>query len=173
MATLRDNRKYQAMTVTEADELLMRMGRAKAIMERAEAQWKKRIADMMLKQKEELDPLIAKFREAEAELDAYVSANQNRFIKPRMHKVPNVGEYGIRTVAAYVDLEGKGKPLIEYAMANGLSDTLLAMKPSPDKDKIAEAISGGMDVPYAKLIPAGDKLNYKFVPGYLESALKG
>lgn len=171
-STLLDNRRCQAMTPEEGDALLMNLGRLKAIMDRAQADWKKRMAELALRQKAELDPLIAEFKAAEAELSAYVAANPGRFVKPRFRKVPQVGEYGIRTDPAYVKIEDRDG-VVEYAMSHGLSEDLLAMKPSPDKEKIAAAIADGKTVPYARVIPAGDSAKYKFLPSYLEQALKG
>ena len=173
MAVLKDNRKYQAMTVAEADQLFMRMGHAMAIMEKAQAAWKKKIADLTLQQDAELAPLMAQFKELEAELAAYMEANQSRFIQPRFHKVANVGQYGFKTDPAHVELSNKGKDVIKFALENGMTDDLLTMKPMPDRAKIAEAIADGCAVDGAKLIPAGDTLKYSFLPGYIEQQLKG
>ena len=173
MATIKDNRKYQAMTVAEADQLFMRMGRAMAILEKVQAAWKKKIADLTLQQDAELAPLVAEFKELEAELAAYMDANPSRFIQPRFHKVANVGQYGFKTDPAHVELSNKGKDVIGFALENGLADDLLTMKPTPDRAKIAAAIAEGREVAGAKLIPAGDVLKYTFLPGYIEQQLKG
>ena len=50
MAILKDNRKYQAMSEEEGDQLFMRLGHAKAVNDKAEAAWKKKIADLTLRQ---------------------------------------------------------------------------------------------------------------------------
>lgn len=173
MATLKDNRKYQAMTVSEADQLFMRMGQAKAIMDKKQAAWEKKKADLVLQMEAELAPLIEAFRELEAELSAYMSANASRFVDPRFRQVPNVGKYGYRTNPEKVEVANKGKDVVEYALQSGLADELLAMKPVPDKKKIAAAIKAGKEVVGANLIPAGDALQYSFLPGYLEQQLKG
>ena len=173
MAILKDNRKYQAMTVADGDRIFMQMGRAMAIMEKAQAAWDKKIAELNLQKDAALAPLIEEFKALEEELAAYMGANSGRFITPRYRQVPNVGRYGYHTAPAKVELANKGKDTVEYALAAGLSDELLTMKPTADKEKIAAAFADGKEVPGAKLVPAGDRLRYSFLPGYIEQQLKG
>ena len=166
MAILKDNRKYQAMSEEEGDQLFMRLGHAKAVKDKAEAAWTKKIADLTLRQKEELAPLIANYNALEAEMTAYLTANESRFESPRLRKVPHVGKYGFHREPAKVDVTDK-EAFIEYALENGYED-LCRVTRTPDKAAALARIQSGEKIPGAVMTPAGDAAVISFEKGWAE-----
>ena len=166
MAILKDNRKYQAMTEEEGDQLFMRLGHAKALKDKVEAAWKKKIADLTLRQDEELAPLIANYNELLEELTAYLTANESRFANPRFRKVPHVGKYGFRNVPAKADVTDD-EAFIGYALENGYED-LFRVKRTPDKAAALARLKAGEKIPGAKLVPASTAAEFSFEKGWAE-----
>ena len=105
MTTLKDNRKYQAMTVADADELFLKIARIKAILDRKSAAHKKRLADLEILHKEDVASELAEYELLTGELADYIQAHKERFLSPRKHKVAQIGSYGITTDPAYVTIE--------------------------------------------------------------------
>lgn len=170
MAILKDNRKYQAMTVAEADDLFLRIARLKAAIDKQIAAHKKKLAELELAHKEKIAEDLAAKEALEKELSAYVLANPDRFQKPRKHPVGQIGTYGITTDPAYVEITGEDA-VVEYARENGYDDLIL-LQVKLDKDAIRRRIEAGEIIPGADLIPAGDVAKITFKKGYAE-ALKG
>ena len=171
MAVLKDNRKYQAMTVAEADDLFLRIARLKAAIDKETAVHKKKLADLELAHKEKISGSMAEKEALEKELAAYIMANPDRFEKPRKHPVGQIGTYGITTDPAYVDITGEDA-VIEYARENGCDDLIL-LQVNLDKDAIRKRIEAGETIPGADLIPAGDVAKLSFKKGYAEALMKG
>ena len=171
MAVLKDNRKYQAMTVADADALFLRIAHLKAAIDKETAVHKKKLADLELAHKEKISGSMAEKEELEKELSAYILANPDRFQKPRKHPVGQIGTYGITTDPAYVDISDE-EAVIEYARENGCDD-LIRLKVKLDLDAVRHRIEEGETIPGADLIPAGDVAKLSFKKGYAEALMKG
>ena len=170
MTSLKDNRKYQAMTVAEADELFLQIARVKAKIDKETAAHKAKLAELELAHKNKLAGEIAEKEMLESELAAYILANPDRFIKPRKHAVGQIGTYGITTDPAYVEISC-ADTVLSFALENGYDD-LQRVTRTVDKDAAARRLADGEDIPGCRLIPAGDVAKLTFKKGYAE-ALEG
>ena len=170
MGHLQDNRKYQAMTVAEADELFLQIARVKAKIDKETAAHKAKLAELELAHKNKLAGEIAEKEMLESELAAYILANPDRFIKPRKHAVGQIGTYGITTDPAYVEISC-ADTVLSFALENGYDD-LQRVTRTVDKDAAARRLADGEDIPGCRLIPAGDVAKLTFKKGYAE-ALEG
>ena len=168
--TLQDNRRYQAMTVQQADDLYLRIARLKASIDKESAAHKKRLADLELVHKAKIAPALAEKEALEKELCAYILANPGRFVRPRKHQVGQTGTYGITTDPAYVRITDK-EAFIQYALEQGYDD-LTRVERTPDKDAALRRIMGGESIPGAEVVPPGDVAKITFRKGYAE-ALEG
>lgn len=166
MATLKDNRKYQAMTIAEADAIFLQIAKLKADIDRKTADHKKRLADLEAKLAADLQESITLKAEKEKLLASYILANPERFQKPRKHCVGQIGAYGITTDPAFVEITDADS-FIQYAMEQGYED-LLNVTRKVDKDAAKERFLAGETLPGAKLIPAGDAAKLTFKKGYAE-----
>ena len=166
MGILKDNRKYQAMTVAEVDDIFLRVARVTATIERETAAHKKKLAQLELAHKNKLDALIAEKRELTTELERAVMANQERYETARTHQVGRIGAYGLKTAPAKVEIRDLDA-LVAFALENGYTD-LIQTKHTPVKRAILKRMSSGEDIPGAKLIPAGDVVDLSFRKGYAE-----
>ena len=166
MGVLKDNRKYQAMTVADADELLLRIARVKAVIDKETASHKQKLAELELAHKQKLAAHLAEKKRLEEELCAYIVANPERFEKPRKRPVGQVGTYGIVTDPAYVIIKDKDA-VVQFALENGYDD-LIRTEHTPDKDAVLRRIMAGETVPGAVVIPAGDVAKLAFKKGYAE-----
>ena len=167
MAVLKDNRKYQAMTVSDADDLFLRIARLKASIDKMTAEHKKKLADLEIAHKEKIAATIEAKESLEKELSAYILANPDRFQKPRKHPVGQIGTYGITTDPAYVVITDKDA-VIEFAGENDFED-LVRMEVTPDKEGILRRIQAGEVIPGADMVPAGDVAKLSFKKGYAEA----
>ena len=167
MTVLKDNRKHQAMTVAEADDLFLRIARLKAVIDKESAAHKKKLADLEMAHKEKISAALEEKETLEAQLEGYIMANQELFEKPRKHPVGQIGTYGITTDPAYVDITDEDA-VIEYARENGY-DELIQLKVKLDKDAVRRRIEAGETIPGADLIPAGDVVKITFKKGYAEA----
>ena len=170
MATLKDNRKYQAMTVADADDLFLQIARLKAVLDRKTAAHKKRLADLELSHKEDVAAELAEYELLTAELGNYIQAHKERFISPRKHKVGSIGSYGITTDPAYVTIEDEEK-LFKYALENGYEEMINTTR-KPNKDAILRHAIAGEIIPGAAVIPPGDVVKLSFSKGYAENLEK-
>ena len=166
MGILKDNRKYQAMTVADADELLLKIARVKAVIDKETAAHKQKLAELELNHKQKLADALAEKKALEDELCAYVLANPERFEKPRKRPVGQIGTYGIVTDPAYVIIRDKDA-VVAFALERGYDD-LIRTERTPDKDAVLKRIMAGEEIPGAKLIPAGDVVDLSFRKGYAE-----
>ena len=170
MTTLKDNRKYQAMTVADADELFLKIAKLKAVLDRKTAAHKKRLADLELTHKEDVAAELADYEFLTGELADYIQAHKERFLSPRKHKVAQIGSYGITTDPAYVTIEDEEK-LFAYALENGYDD-MINTKRTANKDAVLRRAIGGDIIPGAVITPPGDVVKLAFTKGYAEQ-LKG
>ena len=166
MATLQDNRRYQAMTVGEADALFLRIARLKAAIDREGAAYKKRLAEMEEAHRAKIAAEVAEREALEKELCAYILANPGRFAKPRKHQVGQIGSYGITTDPAYVRITDKDA-FVDFALEQGYDD-LTRVERTPDKDAALRRIMGGEEIPGAEVVPPGDVAKIAFKKGYAE-----
>ena len=170
MAVLKDNRKYQAMTVQEADDLFLRIARLKAAIDKETAAHKKKLADLEMAHKDKIASDLAAKEALEKELSAYILANPDRFVKPRKHPVGQIGSYGITTDPAYVDISDEDA-VIKYASENRYDD-LIRLKVKLDLDAVRCRIEGGETIPGADIVPAGDVAKLIFKKGYADQLEK-
>ena len=170
MTTLKDNRKYQAMTVADADELFLKIARLKAILDRKSAAHKKRLADLEILHKEDVASELSEYELLTGELGNYIQAHKERFASPRKHKVGFIGSYGITTDPAYVTIEDEEK-LFAYALENGYDDMINTMR-KPNKDAILRRAIDGDIIPGAAIVPPGDVVKLSFTKGYAENLEK-
>ena len=166
MGILKDNRKYQAMTVQEVDDIFLRIARTAAMIDREEAAHQKKLAELELAHKTKLDALVAEKRELTTELERAVMANQERYETSRTHQVGRIGAYGIKTAPPKVEIRDLGA-LVQFALENGYTD-LIQTKHTPIKRAILKRILAGEEIPGAKVIPAGDVVDLSFRKGYAE-----
>ena len=167
MTTLKDNRKYQAMTVADADELFLKIARIKSILDRKSAAHKKRLADLELAHKEDVAAELAEYELLTAELGNYIQAHKERFIAPRKHKVGSIGSYGITTDPAYVTIDDEEK-IFAYALKNGYDDMINTTR-KPNKDAILHHAIAGEIIPGAAVVSPGDVVKLSFTKGYAEN----
>ena len=166
MSIIEDNRKYQAMTVEEVDDIFLRAGRVEAMIERETATHKKKLAELELAHKSKMDALLAEKRQLRAELDRAIMANQDRFEKPKTHQVGNVGSYGIKQATAYVVIKD-ADAVIAFALEHGYDDIIITTH-TPNKRGIMKRIRAGEEIPGAEMVPAGDVVVVNFKKGYAE-----
>ncbi len=166
MGILKDNRKYQAMTVAEVDDIFLKIARVTATIEHEEAAHKQQLADLELAHKAKLDTLVAEKRELTTELERAVMANQERYETSRTHQVGRIGAYGIKTAPPKVEIRDLDA-LVQFALENGYLD-LIQTKHTPVKRAILKRIMAGEEIPGAKVIPAGDVVDLSFRKGYAE-----
>ncbi|MBO4490265.1 MAG: host-nuclease inhibitor Gam family protein [Lentisphaeria bacterium] len=166
MAILKDNRRYQAMTVSQADDLFLRIAHLKAAIDKETAAHRKKLADLELEHKAKISGPLAEKEALEKELAAYIMANPDRFEKPRKHPVGQIGAYGITTDPAYVTVTDK-EALIAYALENGYDD-LIRVERTVDKEAAFRRITAGEDLPGAEAVPAGDVAKLTFKKGYAD-----
>ena len=166
MSTLQDNRRYQAMSVADADAIYLRIARLKAGIDRETAAHKKRLADLEIAHKDKIAADLAAMEALEKELCAYILANPGRFTKPRKHPVGQIGSYGITTDPAYVRITDK-EAFVDFALEQGYDD-LTRVERTPDKDAALRRIMGGESIPGAEVVPPGDVAKIAFKKGYAE-----
>ena len=166
MATLQDNRRYQAMTVEDADAIYLRIARLKAAIDKEAAAYKKRLAELEEAHRAKIAPDVAAMEAELEELKGYMMANQGRFVKPRKRQVGQIGSYGITTDPAYVRITDK-EAFIQYALEQGYDD-LTRVERTPDKDAALRRIMGGEQIPGAEVVPPGDVAKIAFKKGYAE-----
>ena len=166
MTTLKDNRKYQAMTVADADELFLKIARIKSVLDHKSSAHKKRLAELELAHKEDVASELAEYELLTAELGNYIQAHKERFISPRKHKVGSIGSYGITTDPAYVTIDDEEK-IFAYALENGYDDMINTTR-KPNKDAILRRAIAGDIIPGAAVIPPGDVVKLSFTKGYAE-----
>ena len=166
MGILKDNRKYQAMTVAEVDDIFLRVARVAATIEREEAAHKQKLAQLELAHKNKLDALIAEKQALTTELERAVMANQERYETARTHQVGRIGAYGLKTAPAKVEIRDLDA-LVAFALERGYDD-LIITKHTPVKRAILKRIQAGEEIPGATVIPAGDVVDLSFRKGYAE-----
>ena len=171
MTILKGHRKYQAMTVSEADDLFLRLAAVKAAIDKKSAAYKKRIADLAAAHKEQIQAELDEKEALEKELGSYILANPGRFVKPRKHQVGSVGSYGITIQKACVQIIGESE-IISFDLENGYED-IICTKNIPDKNAILRRLMDGEELPGVELIPAGEVVKISFKKGYAEQLESG
>ena len=119
MTVLQDNRKFQAMTVAEADAIFQRIALLEATIKRESSAADKKKAEIAIALQEKIAPALEERDELVETLTFYIQANPDRFIKPRKHKVGEMGAYGIETDPAKTVINDK-LAVVEYAREHGL-----------------------------------------------------
>lgn len=168
MTVLQDNRKFQAMTVAEADAIFQRIALLEATIKRESSAADKKKAEIAIALQEKIAPALEERDELVETLTCYIQANPDRFIKPRKHKVGEMGSYGIETDPAKTVINDK-LAVVEYAREHGLD--LYEEDFKINKKAVETAISVGHKIPGAKIVPAGDVAKYKVAQSYIESLL--
>ena len=154
------------MTVSQADDLFLRIAHLKAAIDKETAAHRKKLADLELEHKAKITGPLAEKEALEKELAAYIMANPDRFEKPRKHPVGQIGSYGIVTAPAKVEITDL-ESMIDYAMENGYDD-LFRVERKADKAAALKHIQSGEEIPGAKVIPAGEVVDFSFKRGYAE-----
>ena len=168
MTVLQDNRKFQAMTVAEADAIFQRIALLEATIKRESFAADKKKAEIAIALQEKIAPALEERDELVETLTCYIQANPDRFIKPRKHKVGEMGSYGIETDPAKTVINDK-LAVVDYAREHGLA--LYEEDFKINKKAVETAISVGHKIPGAKIVPAGDVAKYKVAQSYIESLL--
>lgn len=168
MTVLQDNRKFQAMTVAEADAIFQRIALLEATIKRESFAADKKKAEIVIALQEKIAPALEERDELVETLTCYIQANPDRFIKPRKHKVGEMGSYGIETDPAKTVINDK-LAVVDYAREHGLD--LYEEDFKINKKAVETAISVGHKIPGAKIVPAGDVAKYKVAQSYIESLL--
>ena len=170
MAIAKDTREFQAMTVADADGILMQLARLSAELKKKSAAAEKRKAELELQraadtaeQQKEYDRLFDRLTE-------YIQAHPERFKHPRKHQVKGIGAYGIELAPdKYKTLDPN--LVVEFSDENGLA--LYKMVPEIDNAAAKQIFRDGGTVPGAKYTPAGDVPKIKIDPSYIEKLLRG
>lgn len=168
MTVLQDNRKFQAMTVAEADAIFQRIALLEATIKRESSAADKKKAEIAIALQEKIAPALEERDELVETLTCYIQANPDRFIKPRKHKVGEMGSYGIETDPAKTVINDK-LAVVDYAREHGLD--LYEEDFKINKKAVETAISVGHKIPGAKIVPAGDVAKYKVAQSYIETLL--
>lgn len=149
-----DNRKYESMTVEDADALFQQIAELEIAIDRDAALTEKKISDLKAAhvertadQQEEHDRLVD-------ELNKYIRANKNRFITPRQHQT-SFGKYGLRTARTLqiADEESVIKT------SDALKLKLYNIQKVIDKKAVTNALLNKTKIPGATLI-SGDLATY-------------
>ena len=159
---LSDNRALRAMTVQEADALFREIALLTVRIDKIEAGYEKRIAELKAAAQRETDPLKTDLRAKVAELTAYILANQERFAKPRQHQT-DYGKYGLRSVA---NVEVLDEEAVKASVkAQGIPALIVTEK--LDRKAIEKAISDGLTVDGCEL-RRGEIASYTIAKALLE-----
>ena len=159
---LSDNRALRAMTVQEADALFREIALLTVRIDKIEAGYEKRIAELKAAAQRETDPLKTDLRAKVAELTAYILANTDRFAKPRQHQT-DYGKYGLRSVA---NLEVLDEEAVKASVkAQGIPALIVTEK--LDRKALEKAISDGMAVDGCEL-RRGEIASYTVAKALLE-----
>lgn len=169
MAIAKDTREFLAMTVAEADNILIQLARLAAELKR-----KGNVAD---KKKAEIDlALAADTAEQQREynvlyerLTEYIQAHPERFIRPCKHPVKGIGTYGQEIAPDKLKVLDT-ELVCGFSDANGLS--LYAMAKKVDNDAVKQTCRDGFAVPGTQYTPAGKVPKIKIDESYIEQQLK-
>ena len=161
-----DNREFQAATVAEADKKFEQLAQLEIGVKAKKAAAEKKIAAVKTKLIASTEAAADEYNELIKWLDAYILANKERFIKPRMRKT-EFGKYGLRTVTnLHVSDE---QQVIETS--DRLSLALYETKRNIIKKAVERALADGLDVEGAKMI-SGDVAGFRVSKELLEAELK-
>jgi len=152
---LSDNRKYKAMTAAEADKLLETIVGHSIDGVKLASAYEKKMAALKAEFEEKAEPISKLIKANAAELEAYILANPERFLKPRARKTL-FGSYGLRTVT---NLEITDE-LAVIRLAREKALPLFTEVIKLDKKAVEKAISEGVKIPGAE-IQTGERAFYK------------
>jgi phage host-nuclease inhibitor protein Gam len=170
MAIAKDTREYLAMTVADADNILLHLARLTAELKRRRA-----VAD---KKKAEIDlALAADTAEQQREYDVlyerlteYIQAHPERFIRPCKHPVKGIGTYGLEIAPDKLKILD-AEQVCNFSDADGLM--LYAQVKQVDNAAVKQTFRDGVTVPGAKYTPPGKVPKIKIDDSYIEQQLKG
>ncbi len=163
---LSDNRKYSSMTVAEADAMFQRLAMLEINIKRSAAAADKKIAEIKEKHANETDSARREYNDLCKELDGYILANKDRFIKPRQRQT-EFGKYGLRTATAL-------KITDEDAVVRSSDELKLALystKKTVDKKAVEKALSDGMKISGA-VIESGDIASFSVEKKLMDAEIK-
>ncbi len=170
MAIAKDTREFLAMTVAEADNILIQLARLAAELKR-----KGNVAD---KKKAEIDlALAADTAEQQREYDAlyerlteYIQAHPERFVRPCKHPVKGIGTYGLEVAPDKLKILDADQ-VCDFSDTSGLM--LYAQVKQVDNATVKQTFRDGVTVPGARYTPPGKVPKIKISDSYIEQQLKG
>lgn len=168
MAIAKDTREFQAMSVADADGLLMQLARLSAELKKKAAAAEKRKAEIDIQLAADTAEQQQEYSRLFDRLTEYIQAHPERFVRPRNHQVKGVGSYGIEIAPDRYKTVDESL-VIEYSDANGLA--LYQLVPKIDNAAAKQVFRDGGTVPGAKYTPAGDVPKIKIDPSYIEKIL--
>ena len=150
---LNDNRRYKAMTAEEADALFAEIAALKLELVSIAADGDREIAEVKAKYARLATERMPLFQSKCDDLEEYIKANPERFLKPRSRKT-EFGKYGKRDVSnvKVIDL-----PIALKYVKDHMLTQLYKVKESLVKKAIEKFIKDGNEVPGTK-ITAGERI---------------
>ena len=164
---INDNRTALAMSSDDADRIFQEIAEMTIVATAAAAEFDKRLADIKAQAAEARSIYQKLLAPLETQLQDYISAHPERFIKPRMRKT-EFGKYGLRTVtnlqitdevAAVMSVKAQGIPAI-------------VVTEKLDKKALEKAISDGVTITGAE-IRSGEVVKYDVKKELLDRIKKG
>ncbi len=130
------------LSVEQADELFRRLAVATIKINQINADHEKRIAELKNAAQKETGPLEREVKTLESELDSYIQAHPERFIKPRQH-VTDYGKYGLRSAASLKILDEE--QVRSAVRAAGIPALIVIER--LDKKILEKALADGAEIP--------------------------
>jgi len=164
---INDNRAALAMSSVDADLVFQQLAEVTIAATAAAAEYDQRIADIKAEAAKARAEFLKIINPLEKQLQDYISAHPERFIKPRMRQT-EFGKYGLRTVtnlqitdevAAVMSVKAQGIPAI-------------VVTEKLDKKALEKAISDGVTITGAE-IRSGEVVKYDVKKELLDRIKKG
>lgn len=165
--TIHDNRKYLAMSEAEADQLLDEIARQTIDNAVTEAEAERRIADIKANAATVRGFRRKQIEDAAAELERYIQAHPERFVRPRARKT-SLGSYGLRTVSNVAIADDEA--VIAYAKKHNRTE-LIKITYTVVKDQVKQAAAAGEEIP-GVLVQSGERSFYTVTKSLIDEAKK-
>jgi len=160
-----DSRKYMIMTLDDADRIMAEIAALTIENEILGAQTAKKINDAKLELDKCTRPRLDRIGELARELERYINAHRDQFIKPRK-RVTKYGSYGLQTVSNLMISDAEA--LLAYCAIHQRSE-LTDVKTTVNKDAVAKAVAAGEELPGCDIV-TGERVNYKVAKELIDDA---
>lgn len=162
---LTDNRKERGMSVEEADQLFQEIAEIKLELVAIAADGDRELAEVAAKYKRMGEERLKEYEDKYARLERYITANPERFQKPRARKT-EFGQYGKRDVS---NLEIKNpEELLEYLKLHLLKE-FYKVTETLNRKAVEKYVREGKSLPGAK-IAEGERIRIDVAQELMEKA---